>query len=71
MFKPIILSLAGPLALSLCAFAAAADKEPAAGSASASKREHEYLSTLKRCEALGAAEKAACIDAAKKKYGQI
>ena len=45
--------------------------DPAAGGATTSKREQEYLSALKKCEPMAGAEKSRCIDAAKKRYGQM
>ena len=40
-------------------------------SSDSAKREQEYLTALKRCESLGAADKQKCIDAAKKKYSEM
>ena len=36
-----------------------------------SQREQEYLAALKKCEPLAAGEKQKCIDAAKKRFGQM
>lgn len=68
------------LALSLSGFAFAADEPPAGGQPSAqqgqgggdaTQREQEYLAALKKCDPLAGAEKQKCVDAAKKKYGQM
>ena len=45
--------------------------DPAAGGATASEREWEYLTHLQKCEPLADAEKTKCIDAARKKYGEM
>ena len=45
--------------------------DPAAGGATVSQREREYLATLKKCEQLNGTDKSKCIDTAKKKYGQM
>ena len=45
--------------------------DPAAGGATVSKQEQEYLAALKKCEPLTGTDKSKCIDVAKKKYGQI
>ncbi len=45
--------------------------KPAAGDATAPKGEQEYLAALKKCESLTDTEKTKCVDAAKKKHGQI
>jgi len=45
--------------------------DPAAGGATVSKQEQEYLAALKKCEPLTGADKAKCIDVAKKKYSQM
>lgn len=84
MSKILTLLCAGALALTLSGFAAAADKDqnsqqpqarqpadPAAGGATASQRDQEYLAGLKKCEPLTGADKTKCVDAARKKYGQM
>jgi len=54
---------AGVLALSLGGLAfAQTDQE---------KQQQEYQAALKKCDSLPAAEKQPCIDAAKKKHGQM
>jgi len=59
-------------ALSLSGLAFAADEQPAGQpSADPAQREQEYQAALKKCDPLAAAEKQKCIDAAKKKYGQM
>lgn len=45
--------------------------DSAAGGATASKSEQEYLAALKKCEPLTGTDKTQCVDAAKKKYGQM
>ena len=45
--------------------------DPAAGGATTSKGEQEYLSALKKCEPLTGADKDSCIEAARKKHGQM
>lgn len=45
--------------------------DPAAGGAIASAREWRYLTDVQKCEALADAEKINCIDAARKKYGEM
>ena len=75
---------AGALALTLSGVAAAAENDqnsqqpraqqpndPAAGGATASQRDQEYLAALKKCEPLTGADKTKCVDTAKKKYGQM
>ncbi len=76
MSKLLTMLSAGALALTLGGFAAAADKDqqspdPAAGGAIASPRDQEYLAALKKCEPMTGADKSKCMDAAKKKYGQM
>ena len=45
--------------------------DPAAGGATASKNEQEYLAALKKCEPLTGSDKTQCVNAAKKKHGQM
>ena len=45
--------------------------DPAAGGATVSQREQEYLATLKKCEQMAGTDKSKCFDTAKKKYGQM
>lgn len=45
--------------------------DPAAGGATVSQREQEYLATLKKCEQMTGTDKTKCFDTAKKKYGQM
>ena len=84
MSKLLTMLTAGALALTLSGFAAAADKDqnsqqpqaqqpadPAAGGATASPRDQEYLAALKKCEPMSGADKTKCVDTAKKKYGQM
>jgi hypothetical protein len=84
MKKVLIVSMAGLLVLTLSEGAAADDKDqntqqrqtrqaadPAAGGATASESEWEYLAALQKCELLVDTEKARCVDAARKKYGQM
>jgi len=76
---------AAALAFALSGFACAADEpqsgaqgqpradqsQPAQSSDTTSKREQEYMTALKRCESLSASDKQKCIEAAKKKYGEM
>jgi hypothetical protein len=84
MSKLLTMLTAGALALTLSGFAAAVDKnqssqqpqaqqpaDPAAGGATASQRDQEYLAALKKCEPLTGADKTKCVNAARKKYGQM
>jgi hypothetical protein len=84
MSKLLTMLTAGALALTLSGFAAAADKDqnsqqpqaqqpadPAAGGATASQRDQEYLAAQKKCDPLIGTGKTKCADAAKKKYGQM
>ena len=84
MSKLLTLLSAGALALTLSGVAAAAENDqnsqqpraqqpndPAAGGATASQRDQEYLAALKKCEPLTGADKTKCVDTAKKKYGQM
>jgi hypothetical protein len=85
MSKLFALIGAGALALSLGGIATAADnttqqqsqpqaQQPATQGqpGSAEQREQEYLAALKKCDAMqNAGEKQKCIDAAKKKHGQM
>jgi Spy/CpxP family protein refolding chaperone len=59
---------AGALALSLSGFAFAADQQQ---SGDPQQREQQYQAALKKCESLPATEQQKCIDAAKKKFGQM
>ena len=45
--------------------------DPAAGGATVSQSEQEYLAALTKCESLTGAEKTTCVEAAKKKSGQM
>jgi uncharacterized protein HemX len=54
---------AAALALSLGGFAVAQQDD--------AKKQEEYQAALKKCESLPAAEQQKCIDAAKKKHGQM
>jgi hypothetical protein len=84
MSKLLTMLSAGALAVSLSGFAVAAENDkntqqpqaqqpadPAAGGATASQRDQEYLAALKKCEPLSGTEKTKCVDAARKKYGQM
>ena len=85
MSKVINLLSAAVLALTLSGIATAADgdqkdsqqpgarqpDDPAAGGATVSKREQEYLAALKKCEEMAGSDKSTCIDTARKKYGQM
>lgn len=84
MSKLLTMLSAGVLALTLGGITAAADNDqnsqqpraqqpadPAAGGATASQRDQEYLAALKKCEPLSGADKSKCVEAARKKYGQM
>jgi len=84
MSKLIGVLTAGALAFALSGLAYAADEpQPATQgqpraeqsqpgqSGDTTKREQEYLTALKRCESLSASDKQKCIEAAKKKYGEM
>jgi hypothetical protein len=82
MSKLIGTLTAGALALALSGFAYAADEPQPQGQPRAeqtqpgqpsdtAKREQEYQIALKRCESLSAPDKQKCVDAAKKKYGEM
>ena len=82
MSKLLTMLGAGALAFSIGGIASAADNtnqqtQPQAQQApqgqpgSAEQREQEYLAALKKCDAGAAADKQKCIDAAKKKHGQM
>jgi hypothetical protein len=58
----------GALALSLSGIAFAADDTQSNDPA---QREQEYIAALKKCDPLTGADKQKCIDAAKKKFGQM
>ena len=62
---------AGALALSLSGFAFAADEPQQQQSGDPQQREQQYQAALKKCESLPATEQQKCIDAAKKKFGQM
>ncbi len=75
---------AGGVALALGGFAAAAEKEPNGqqpqarqpadsdvGGAAASQRDKEYLAAMKKCEPQTGTDKSKCVDAARRKYGQM
>ena len=84
MSKLLTMLTASALALSLSGFAAAADTDqnsqqpssqqlvdPAAGGATASQSDWEYLAALKKCEPLIDTDKTKCVEAARKKSGQM
>ena len=75
---------AAALALSLGGIASAADEDrdtpqpqaqqapdPAAGGATVSVNEREYLVALNKCESLTGEEKTKCVDTARRKLGQM
>lgn len=45
--------------------------EPATTAADPAQREQELAAALKKCDGLAAAEKQKCVEAAKKKFGQM
>ena len=84
MRKLLITLTAAVVALTLSEVAAAADTDqssqqlqtqqvtdPAAGGATASQREWDYLTALQKCELRAGTERTKCVDAAKKKYSQM
>ena len=84
MRKLLIELTAAALALSLGGIASAADEDrhtqqpqaqqaldPAAGGATVSVNEREYLVALKKCESLTGVEKTKCVDVARKKLDQM
>lgn len=70
---------AAAFALSLSGSVLAANDPPTGGQPSAqpsqggepTQREQEYLAALKKCDPLTGAEKQKCVDAVKKKFGQM
>lgn len=84
MSKLLTMLGAGALAFSIGGIASAADntnqqtqqpqtqQAPQGQPGSAEQREQEYLAALKKCEPItNAGEKQKCMDAAKKKHGQM
>ena len=82
MSKVLIVLMAAVFALTLSEVVTADDQnskhaqprhvtDPTAGGAKASEREWEYLVALQKCELLVDAERTKCVDAARKKYGQM
>jgi hypothetical protein len=71
---------AGMLVLAMNGFAVAADEprttqqepqaQPGQGG-DVSAKEQEYLAALKKCESLSGSQQTKCIEAAKKKFGQM
>ena len=45
--------------------------DPAAGGATASSREWEYLTAIQKCELRINGDKSKCVDAARRKYGEM
>jgi hypothetical protein len=62
---------AAALALSLSGIAFAQDQTQQQPTGDQAQRERDYQAELKKCDSLAAAEKQKCIDAAKKKFGQM
>lgn len=81
MKQVLSLIAAGIVGLSLQGMVVAADTQqpaaqdqsaPATGGADQAGRDNEaYVAALKKCESLGADQKQKCIDAAKRKFGQM
>ena len=79
MSKLMGILTATALAFAVSGFVYAADEpqgqpraEPQSNQpADSSKREQEYMAALKRCEPLTGGDKQKCIEAAKKKYGEM
>jgi hypothetical protein len=72
MNKLVTTLSAGILALAMSGVTFAAEESQSqAQPTDASKKEQEYLAALKKCEPLAGDDKQKCIDAAKKKFGQM
>ena len=84
MKKVLVVSMLAALVLTLSEVAAAADTDqnsqqrqteqaadPAAGGATVSQPEWDYLTALQKCELRTGDEKTQCVDVARKKYGQM
>lgn len=84
MSKSLAIFAAVALALPLSGFSASADTDqdsrhqptqqvadPAAGGATVSQREWEYLTALQKCEPRSGAERSKCVDEVRKKYGEM
>ena len=74
MSKLIGILTAAALAFAESGFVYAADDQQgqqSGQSADSAKRQQEYMSALKRCEPLTGSDKQQCIEAAKKKYGEM
>jgi hypothetical protein len=84
MRKKLIVSMLAVLVLTLSEVAAAADTDqngqrrqteqaadPAAGGATVSQHEWDYLTALQKCELRTGDEKTKCVDAARTNYGQM
>ncbi len=84
MSKLFTILTAAVVALTPSGFATAAERdqnsqqtqdrqraEPAAGGATVSQHDQDYLVALKKCEPLTGADKSKCVDAAKKNNGQM
>lgn len=69
--KTIKTLLASLFLTSLLGGAAFAADEPATPAADPAQREQELAAALKKCDGLAAAEKQKCVEAAKKKFGQM
>jgi len=68
--KKLITPLMAALVLSLGGFAFAAE-ETQQQQGGDPQREQEYQAALKKCDTLPQAERPKCIEAAKKKFGQM
>lgn len=66
--KTLLISLFASAFISGFAFAA---DEPAGGASTPAQKEQELAAALKKCDSLTGAEKDKCVDAAKKKFGQM
>ena len=84
MSKSLALFTAAALTLPLSGIAAAAERDqdsrrqptqqvadPAAGGATASQREWEYLTALQKCEPSTGEARTRCVDKVRKQFGQM
>jgi hypothetical protein len=71
MKKLITTLMAGALALSLGGLALAAEEKAQQPTGDPQQREQEYQAALKKCDSLPQADRPKCIEAAKKKFGQM
>ena len=68
LIKTLLISLFATAFIGGMALAA---DEPAGQATDPAQKEQELAAALKKCDALTGAEKQKCVDAAKKKFGQM